>query len=212
LLIGALIVVPVVARDLSSGASAGPVAGAAASEKPDRSSKRDKADKRDRADKRDKAAKADKRDKAKRDKTPEVDVMITGTVGQSTDADGAVAYTLVAAGKTYRLDAGPAWWWGDAHPLKAFVGRSVAIVGEHETGSDEIDVRSVDGNVVRAEGKPPWAGGWKVIGSKHPGWSAEKAARHAAKQAAKAGHSPAAAPGQLRDNTKHEADASDAPG
>lgn len=207
LLVGAIIVVPALAEDLSSGTSAGPAASAAVGGKPDRSPKRDKAEKRDKADK------AARRDKAeKHNKAPEVDVTITGTVGQATDADGDVAYTLVAGGKTYRLDAGPAWWWGDAHPLRAFVGRSVAIVGQQETGSDEIDVRSVGGTVVRAEGKPPWAGGWKVVGSKHPGWSAEKAAKHAAKQAAKGVPGRGAAPGQLKDRPNDGPQASDAPG
>jgi hypothetical protein len=34
---------------------------------------------------------------------------------------------------------------------------------------------------LREPGKPPWAGGWKVVGEKHPGWSQEKADRFKAK-------------------------------
>jgi hypothetical protein len=44
----------------------------------------------------------------------------------------------------------------------------------------------VDGKTIREPGRPPWAGGWKVVGEKHPGWSQEKADRQAAKDAAKA--------------------------
>jgi hypothetical protein len=45
---------------------------------------------------------------------------------------------------------------------------------------------AVDGTRLREPGKPPWAGGWKVVGERHPGWSEEKAARFAERQAAKA--------------------------
>jgi hypothetical protein len=44
----------------------------------------------------------------------------------------------------------------------------------------------VDGKALREPGKPPWAGGWKVVGKDHPGWSQEKWDRWQAKQAAKA--------------------------
>jgi hypothetical protein len=34
---------------------------------------------------------------------------------------------------------------------------------------------------LREGGKPPWAGGWKAVGERHPGWSQEKADRFDAK-------------------------------
>jgi hypothetical protein len=37
-----------------------------------------------------------------------------------------------------------------------------------------------------APGRPPWAGGWKVVGRDHPGWSQEKWDRWQAKVADKA--------------------------
>ena len=45
---------------------------------------------------------------------------------------------------------------------------------------------TVDGKRIRAEGKPPWAGGWKRVGERHPGWTQEKWDRWQAKMAGKA--------------------------
>jgi hypothetical protein len=117
----------------------------------------------------------------KPEKSPEVQVTLRGQVRASTDTDGKTTYTLTAGGKTYELDAGPAWFHGDKHPLKAFVGKTVTIVGGQRQGSLEVDVKSVDGTALRAAGKPAWAGGWKRVGSAHPGWSQEKADRMKAK-------------------------------
>ena len=117
-------------------------------------------------------------------KPPKVEkapITLTGTVASTTDADGRAAYTLASGGKTYTLEAGPSWFYGDNHPLKAYVGKSVKVIGEAAAGSTEIDVESVDGKALREPGKPPWAGGWKVVGERHPGWSQEKADRFKAK-------------------------------
>jgi hypothetical protein len=122
-----------------------------------------------------------KSDKAKASHEPKAEVTLTGTVATSTDADGKAQYTLSSGGTTYTLDAGPSWFFGDKHPLKPFVGKSVTIVGEKATGSTEVEVKSVNGTAIRAEGKPPWAGGWKRVGKLHPGWSQEKADRFKAK-------------------------------
>ena len=120
----------------------------------------------------------------KASKEPEVAVTLEGVVSKTTDAGGETTYTIAAAGKTLRLDAGASWFFGDKHPLAAFVGKSVTITGGQR--GDEVDVETVDGTRLRAEGKPPWAGGWKAVGSAHPGWTQEKADRWAAHQAAKA--------------------------
>jgi hypothetical protein len=135
----------------------------------------------DESGKPDKGAKPDKRDD-----TPEIDVTVTGTVGTKTDADGDTEYTLTAGTKVLVLDAGPPWFYGDNHPLKAYVGKKVTITGSQHVGSDEIEVGTVDGKVIRAPGKPPWAGGWKAVGARHPGWSQEKWDRWQARSAAKA--------------------------
>jgi hypothetical protein len=129
----------------------------------------------------DKGAKPDKGDK-----TPEIDVTLTGTVGTKTDADGETEYTLTAGSKVLVLEAGPPWFYGDNHPLKPYVGKKVTITGSQHAGSDEVEVATVDGKVIRAPGKPPWAGGWKAVGARHPGWSQEKWDRWQAKSAAKA--------------------------
>src|SRR5919106_4421377 len=114
---------------------------------------------------------------AAKDKGPKAPVTLTGTVGTATNQEGATTYTLQSGGTTYTLEAGPPWFFGDNHPLKAFVGQSVTIVGEKAADGTEVDVESVDGTALREPGKPPWAGGWKVVGKSHPGWSQEKADR-----------------------------------
>jgi len=118
---------------------------------------------------------------AKKDKAPNTAVTLTGTIATGTDADGNATYTLRSGGTTYTLGAGPAWFFGDNHPLTPFVGKSLTIVGEKAADSNEVDVETVDGKALREPGKPPWAGGWKVVGEKHPGWSQEKADRFNAK-------------------------------
>ena len=121
--------------------------------------------------------------KEKKDKAPELPVTLRGTMSAGTDEDGAPTYELMSGGKTYRLEAGPHWYYGDNHPLKPFVGQSVTVTGEAAEGSTEVDVLTVNGTAIREPGKPPWAGGWKQVGERHPGWSEEKAARWAEKAA-----------------------------
>jgi hypothetical protein len=130
---------------------------------------------------------------SKEPKEPEVPVTLSGVVAATTDADGETAYTMSVAGKTVRLEAGPSWFFGDKHPLKPFVGKTVTVTGEQS--GDEVDVETVDGVRLRAEGKPPWAGGWKAVGSAHPGWSQEKADRWQQKQADKAARGAGGAAG-----------------
>lgn len=122
----------------------------------------------------------------KADKAPAVEVTITGTVAASTDADGNTEYTTVAGGKTLVLEAGPSWFYGANHPLKPFVGKRVTITGEQRAGEAEVDVTTVNGTRLRAAGKPPWAGGWKRVGERHPGWTQEKWDRWQARAAGKA--------------------------
>jgi hypothetical protein len=50
-------------------------------------------------------------------------------------------------------------------------------------GAPSFDVFTVNGETIRAAGKPPWAGGPAVVGESHPGyggWSRGQAARAAA--------------------------------
>ena len=132
------------------------------------------------------AAESDKPGKGpKQDKVPEVAVTLRGTVGTRTNAAGETEYTLTSGSTVVTLDAGPSWFWKDKHPLKAYVGKTVTVAGGQGKGSTEVDVQTVDGNAIREPGKPPWAGGWKVVGKDHPGWSQEKADRWAAKLAEK---------------------------
>ena len=135
---------------------------------------------------------------------PAVAVTPKGLVGTTSDADGGTSYTLTVNGSVLRLSAGPPWWWGDKNPLKAFVGKTVTVVGERS--GDEVDVQSVDGTAIRDGGRPPWAGGPKAVGSAHPGWSHDKADRRA--QKAKAFGLDCWPPGWCKD---HGPDGSEAP-
>ena len=130
-------------------------------------------------------------------KTPEVAVTVEGTVQEGKDGQGRPAYTLTANGKTWELSAGPAWYWGDKNPLKAFVGKSVKVAGSTHEGSSELDVETVNGTAIRAPGKPPWAGGPWRVGPTHPGWKPWMAG-------GKPGHGQgkASAPGQKKDKAK----------
>ena len=113
----------------------------------------------------------------KPDKAPKAAITITGTIQESTGADGRAVFTLQDGGTTYTLDGGPSWFYGDDHPLKKYVGQTVTVAGEVADGSTEIEVETVDGTALREPGRPPWAGGWKVVGERHPGWSQDKADR-----------------------------------
>jgi hypothetical protein len=94
-------------------------------------------------------------------------VTMSGTIGTRTDADGNVEYILTSGGTVVVLDAGPAWFFGDDHPLQGRVGDRVTIVGEQRAGEAAVEVETVDGVRVREPGKPPWAGGWKAVGERH---------------------------------------------
>lgn len=139
--------------------------------------------------------------KAAKEKAPAVAVTLSGTIRTRTNATGETEYTLAVGSTTYTIDAGPSWYWKENHPLKAYVGKNVRVVGEQREGSTEVEVESVDGKALREPGKPPWAGGWKVVGKDHPGWSQEKADRWAAKVAEKKTRFGVACwpPGQCKD-------------
>lgn len=117
--------------------------------------------------------------KEKPEKAP---ITLNGTIESTTDEQGRKTYSLTDGGKTYELSAGPKWFFDEGtYPLDKYVGQAVTIEGEVAEGSDDVDVISVNGTALRAPGKPPWAGGWKVVGERHPGWSQEKADRMKAK-------------------------------
>ena len=174
----ALIALPALAADRPTDRSTVAVAPPAASAKPDKSPKPGKAAK------------------------PKGDpVTLSGTVGTRTDADGRTEYTLTSGSTVLVLDAGPTWFYGDDHPLAGKTGDRVTVVGTQRAGQAEVDVETVDGVALREPGKPPWAGGWKAVGSAHPGWSQEKADRWAAKRAEQAARHGASCwpPGQCKE-------------
>ena len=140
-----------------------------------------------------------------KEKTPSTPITVSGTVQKGTDAEGETAYTLTDGGTTYTLEAGPKWFF-ETYPLEQYVGDDVTIDGEIKEGSNVIEVLSVNGTALRAPGKPPWAGGWKRVGEKHPGWSQEKADRFKAK------FGDCFPPGQCKEKPNKGADESPAPG
>ncbi|MBA2300802.1 MAG: hypothetical protein H0W22_08540 [Chloroflexi bacterium] len=123
---------------------------------------------------------------AKAEKAPATPVTLSGTVGTRTDAEGRTEYTLTTGTTTVVIDGGPSWFYGDNHPLKAYVGKNVTITGSRRGGDTEVDVKAVDGTAIRAAGRPAWAGGWKRVGARHPGWTQEKMDRWNARRADKA--------------------------
>jgi hypothetical protein len=135
---------------------------------------------------------------------PEVAVTLHGLVSATTDADGRTSFTLTADGKTYRLDAGPPWFLGDKNPLAASAGKTVTITGEQS--GDEVDVDTVDGSAIREPGRPPWAGGWKAVGSAHPGWSQDKWDHWQQKFGASSGAADCWPPGRCKDHGPEESE------
>ena len=71
----------------------------------------------------------------------------------------------------------------------------MTITGERAEGSNDVDVFTAGGKTLREPGKPPWAGGWKTVGEKHPGWAQWKVDKAAEKAQAKGtGRPPWAGP------------------
>jgi hypothetical protein len=156
-------------------------------------------------DKLDSGSATDNADKHDGAEGPEIAVTIDGVVGESTNGKGWKTYTLQVGAKTYELSAGPPWFWGDKNPLAAYVGKSVQVKGSMEQNGTEVDVESVNGKLVRAPGRPPWAGGPWVVGENHPGWKPWMAG-------GKHGHGHDNAPGQLKDKSgQDEPDADESP-
>lgn len=142
--------------------------------------------------------------KERPDKGPKVAVELRGTVVAGKDDKGRPTYTMTVGDTTWELSAGPKWYWGEAGgPLKAFAGKTVTVAGTHREGRFDVDVETVDGTAIRGEGKPPWAGGPKVQGERHPGWKPWKAGD--GWKAWKDGDKPGKGP-------KDDAEASDDPG
>lgn len=107
-----------------------------------------------------------------------------GTIDAAPDADGAVEYRLTDANGTVDLSVGPRWFWTEGHPLDGLSGE-VTVTGELDDGTPpdhanaanradgepSFEVHSVNGEEIRAPGKPPWAGGPAQVGENHPGYA-----------------------------------------
>ncbi len=106
----------------------------------------------------------------KAEKGPEVATTLTGVVEETTDGEGRPTYSITVDGVTWELSAGPKWFLGENNPLAAFAGASVEVAGTYREGGTELDVETVNGDRLRAEGRPDWAGGPWEVGETHPGW------------------------------------------
>ncbi len=126
-------------------------------------------------------------------KGPEIARTMSGKVATATDAKGRATYTMTVDGVVWELSAGPKWFWGGNNPLAAYVGKTVQVTGTHREGTTDLAVATVDGRALPAAGKPPWAGGPKVVGSTHPGWKDGNPGK---------GHGRGNAPGQNKDETR----------
>ncbi len=135
----------------------------------------------------------------KPDKGAEIEATLNGTVVRTTDEKGRPTFTLAAGGKTWELSAGPKWFLGDDSPMAAFVGETVEVTGTYHEGETDLSVETVNGEPIRAAGKPAWAGGPWVVGEAHPGWKAWKADGKPGNALGRA-----SAPGQLKDRTGDE--------
>jgi hypothetical protein len=102
------------------------------------------------------------RQRARTADEPEVVTELSGTVTAQTAADGTTTYLLETPTGSLELDAGPPKYWGQAHPLTPYVGSTVTVTGVVDEADDELSVYTVDGQVIRAPGRPPWAGGPKA--------------------------------------------------
>ncbi len=143
----------------------------------------------------DKSAKPDKQQKA--EKGPELSVTVTGTVTTAKDEQGRPTFSITDGATTWELSAGPKWYWGDANPLKAHVGKRITVVGTHHKGDTDLDVETIGGKAIREAGRPPWAGGPKAQGEKHPGWKAWKTWKTDGTSGKVRGHGRETAPGQI---------------
>jgi hypothetical protein len=128
----------------------------------------------------DQTGKPDKAGKTQHENdAPQQPVTLRGVVASGSGEDA--EFTLTVGSTVYTLEAGPKWWWGDANPLAGVVGKTVTIAGEQADGSNDVDVQAIDGKAIRPAGRPPWAGGWKVVGPRHPGWAQWKVDKLAGK-------------------------------
>ena len=124
------------------------------------------------------------------------DTTSSGEVVAVIDEDGHSHYFLqLADGTQVELRFGPSWFWGPLNPLDSLIGTTVDVTGNvaadgpdehasatgqaHAANKPKLHVKAVNGASLRTHGKPPWAGGPKVVGESHPGhagWSKGHAA------------------------------------
>lgn len=99
----------------------------------------------------------------------------TTTTGTTREKDDDVEQTVTITGvlqKTSggytvgseKVSFGPPWYAANSSLVHGKLGTSVTVTGEPDEDDDGVSVRTVDGVVYRAHGRPPWAGGPKRHG------------------------------------------------
>lgn len=82
---------------------------------------------------------------------PEVTMTLTGVLRAT--ADG---YAVGSRAVSF----GPPWYAAGSSLVKNNLGKTVTVTGVADD-DDDLSVRTIDGTVYRAKGRPPWAGGPK---------------------------------------------------
>jgi hypothetical protein len=124
-------------------------------------------------------------------------ISVTGEVSTKIVNGDSYYVLLNNEGETlYYLEVGPPWFYrnnNNAHPLEGFINQEVNITGEVDqprvalpenanprakankanakmapTDAPTLDVYTIHDQTLRAPGRPPWAGGPKVVPG-HPG-------------------------------------------
>jgi hypothetical protein len=106
----------------------------------------------------------------KSDDAAEVTVTVNGVLHKT--ADG---YFVGSRAVSF----GPPWYAAGSPLVKDNLGKTVTVTGVAD--DDDLSVRTINGTVYRAKGRPPWAGG-----PKHTSSTAASACKAKAKSAAKA--------------------------
>jgi hypothetical protein len=81
---------------------------------------------------------------------PEATAAVTGVL--HTTADG---YAVGSRAVSF----GPPWYAATSPLIKERLGKSVTVTGSADDNESGLSVRTIDGVMYRAKGRPPWAGG-----------------------------------------------------
>jgi hypothetical protein len=105
---------------------------------------------------------------------PEVTVTVTGVLHATSDGYAVGSRTV---------GFGPPWYAAGLPLVKDNLGKTVTVTGVADD-DDDLSVRTINGTVYRANGRPPWAGGPKHAASAAAACKAKAKSTAAAAKAA----------------------------